>query len=123
MENTVGKGEIARYEQFLLFPQCFQVLYCRHVKTRALQNIHKRYQNMKLTKLSTAKSWLLIILRKIAFENIVGIGGNASNHYFLLFSHIVLYPSENKFQFLDYIYFVVYVDGNLNVLQMTNFFF
>ena len=23
-ENTLGKGEIARYEQFLLFPQCFQ---------------------------------------------------------------------------------------------------
>ena len=22
--NTVGKREIARYEQFLLFPQCFQ---------------------------------------------------------------------------------------------------
>ena len=26
VENTVGKGEIARYEQFLLFPQCFQRL-------------------------------------------------------------------------------------------------
>ena len=25
--NTVGKGEIARYEQFLLFPQCFQKTY------------------------------------------------------------------------------------------------
>ena len=24
LENTVGKGEIARYEQFLLFPPCFQ---------------------------------------------------------------------------------------------------
>ena len=24
VENTVGKGEIARYEQFLLFPLCFQ---------------------------------------------------------------------------------------------------
>ena len=24
VENTVGKGKIARYEQFLLFPQCFQ---------------------------------------------------------------------------------------------------
>ena len=24
VENTVGKGEIARYEQFLLFKQCFQ---------------------------------------------------------------------------------------------------
>ena len=23
IENTVGKGEIALYEQFLLFPQCF----------------------------------------------------------------------------------------------------
>ena len=26
VENTVGKGEIARYEQFLIFPQCFQRL-------------------------------------------------------------------------------------------------
>ena len=24
VENTVGKEEITRYEQFLLFPQCFQ---------------------------------------------------------------------------------------------------
>ena len=24
VENTVGKGEIARYEQFFLFPQCSQ---------------------------------------------------------------------------------------------------
>ena len=28
IENTVEKGEIARYEQFLLFPQCFQKLLC-----------------------------------------------------------------------------------------------
>ena len=26
VENIAGKGEIARYEQFLLFPQCFQRL-------------------------------------------------------------------------------------------------
>ena len=26
-ENTEGKGEIARYEQFLPFPQCFQKAY------------------------------------------------------------------------------------------------
>ena len=24
VKNTVGKGEISRYERFLLFPQCFQ---------------------------------------------------------------------------------------------------
>ena len=27
VKNTVGKGEIARYEQFLLFPQCFQKIW------------------------------------------------------------------------------------------------
>ena len=28
---------MARYEQYLLFPQCFQKdLYCRYVKTRAI---------------------------------------------------------------------------------------
>ena len=27
VKNTVGKGEIARYEQFLLFPLCFQKTY------------------------------------------------------------------------------------------------
>ena len=26
VENIVGQEEIARYEQFLLFPQCFQKL-------------------------------------------------------------------------------------------------
>ena len=35
VENTEGKGEIARYEQFLLFPVFSKVLYCRQVKTRA----------------------------------------------------------------------------------------
>ena len=25
-ENNVGKGEIAHHEQFLLFPQCFQMI-------------------------------------------------------------------------------------------------
>ena len=27
IEKNVGKGEIARYEQFLLFPQCFRKTY------------------------------------------------------------------------------------------------
>ena len=36
IENTVGKGEIAHYEQSLLFPAVFSKdLYSRHVKTRA----------------------------------------------------------------------------------------
>ena len=36
LENTLGKGEIARYEQFCLFPIGFSKdLYSRHVRTRA----------------------------------------------------------------------------------------
>ena len=34
VENTVGKGEIAHYEQFLLFPVFSKDLYCRQLKTR-----------------------------------------------------------------------------------------
>ena len=33
VKNTVEKGEIAHYEQFLLFPQCFSTdFYCKHRK-------------------------------------------------------------------------------------------
>ena len=35
VENTVGKGEIARYEQFFLFPQCFQQNYTAATQKRA----------------------------------------------------------------------------------------
>ena len=36
VENTVGKGDIAHYEQFLLFFTVFSKdLYCRHVRTKA----------------------------------------------------------------------------------------
>ena len=35
VENNVGKGEIARYEQFLLFPVFSKALDCRQGKTTA----------------------------------------------------------------------------------------
>ena len=35
VENTMGNGEIAHYEQFFLFLQCFLKTYSRHVKTKA----------------------------------------------------------------------------------------
>ena len=34
VENSVGKGEIAGNEQFLLFPRFSKDLYCRHVNTK-----------------------------------------------------------------------------------------
>ena len=36
VENTVGKGEIAHYEQFLFFPQCFKKLALQTCKNQGL---------------------------------------------------------------------------------------
>ena len=36
VENTVGNGEIAHYEQFLLFPQCFKRLVMQTRKNQGL---------------------------------------------------------------------------------------
>ena len=48
VENTVGKGEISRYKQFLFLPLFSKDLYCRHVKTRACLGKSKS-PNIKLT--------------------------------------------------------------------------
>ena len=55
VENAVGKGEIARYEQFLLFPQCFQMSRTAdRAKNQGLfgKPITKR-QNFKLVQIET----------------------------------------------------------------------
>ena len=36
VENTAGKGEIAHFEQFLLFPVFSKDLYWRHIKNQSL---------------------------------------------------------------------------------------
>ena len=43
VENNVGKGEIARDEQFLLFPQCFQKKNLS--QTRKNQGLFKKYMH------------------------------------------------------------------------------
>ena len=46
VENTVGKGEIAHYEQFLLFPQFFSKD-CRHVKRKKPGHVWERVNKIK----------------------------------------------------------------------------
>ena len=57
----------------------------------------------------TTQSRFLTTLYKKPFKNIVGKEENAGNQHFLIFffSHNVLYPFQNKFQFFSYIYYVV----------------
>ena len=59
VENTVGKGENAGYQHFLLFPQCFQKI----DKSRDFV-----LKGQKLLKLFTTQSRLLTALRERAFE-------------------------------------------------------
>ena len=61
----MGKGEIARYEQFLLFPQCFQkacfpgaskgVIVWEWVKSSADAKLVERYQRFVLNDSSGLK--------------------------------------------------------------------
>ena len=94
VENTVGKGEIARYEQFLLFPQYFQkacftgaskgVIVWEWVNSLPIDKI------LDCSKLESFADDILNVREKLKFvservENIVGKGENAGYQHFLLF--------------------------------------
>ena len=66
-ENTVGKGEIARKEQFLLLPQCFLPTW------RTFSSFHQIW-NCRLQTLSVWKSLKFVIWERV-------------NTYFCLASH------------------------------------
>ena len=87
IENTVGKGEIARYEQFLLFPQCF---------------LPKRLVSQGRQKVLLCGN----VLKK-AFLNMLGKGENDDKVHFLLCTQYFL-PFPNQIKFVIHLYFVVY---------------
>ena len=58
IENNVGKGEIARYEQFLLFPQCFLSIWRTFCHFR-------KVQNCRLQTLSIWKSRKFVVWKRI----------------------------------------------------------
>ena len=84
--NTEGKGEIARYEQFLLFPVFSKDLYCRHVKSKIVwERVNCGSLCSVWSEPFIRQSRLLMTLKKDAFENIVGNGEIAGNQHFLHF--------------------------------------
>ena len=62
VENTVGKGEIARYEQFLLFPQCFQKTCTLDTQTPGL--VSERVRQSTILKTLRTKRFLKSLVRK-----------------------------------------------------------
>ena len=94
VENTVGKGEIARYEQFLLFPQCFQkasfpgaskgVTVWEWVNSLPNDKIldWPKLKAFAHDKMNVTEKFELVLER---VQNIVGKGENAGYLHFLLF--------------------------------------
>ena len=94
VENTVGKGEIAHYEHFLLFPQCFQkACFPGASKGVIVWEWVNSLQNDKILDWSKLKAFadnkinvaeiLKFVLKRA--ENIVEEGENAGYKHFLLF--------------------------------------
>ena len=73
----MGKGEIASYEQFLLFPQCFQKAW--------FPGASKGVIVWEWVKSLPYNFEFLMTLERTAFKNIVRKGGNSRNQHFLLF--------------------------------------
>ena len=96
VENTVGKREIAHYEQFLLFPQCFQKA-CFLGVSKGVIVWEWVYS------LPCPQSRLSTTLRKQALEKNVGIGENAGNQHFLLFLQCFLLYRREKSSLQQYL--------------------
>ena len=58
LENTVGKGEIARNEQFLLFPQCFLAVW------KTFYHFHLIW-NYRLQTLSVWRSLKVVVWERV----------------------------------------------------------
>ena len=94
VENTVGKGEIARYEQFLLFPQCFQKAHfpgaSKGVIVWEWVNSSPNDKILDFSKMKALADDKIIVADKLKFvlgrvENIVGKEENAFYQHFLHF--------------------------------------
>ena len=98
----MGKGEIAHYEQFLLFPQCFQKA-CFPGASKCV----------------IVWEWVNT-LQKNPLENIVGKGENAGNQHFLFFPQYFLSCLE-QISVFSHISFVVYKSFEFDLSKIFTF--
>ena len=87
LENTLGKGEIAPYEQFLLFTQCFQKTCTADSKNQGLFARRQILDSFKLKEFADDSFKFDENGRKLfkRVENTVGKGEIARYKQFLLF--------------------------------------
>ena len=92
VEDTVGKEEIARYEQFLLSHSVFKKLF---LQTRENQGLFwERAKGYLVTLMCHNDCFNLY--QTIQNENVMGKGENAGNLHFLFFSTIFSFFSKRN---------------------------
>ena len=100
LENTVGKEEIARNEQYLLFPQCFQKTYYRHVRTTAclgkgqfLRKIRQSRFRQNLLKNSVPGNGWLMLWCFTPFSTVVHLyrGGHYAHIHFTYIAAVTMH--------------------------------
>ena len=116
VENTVGKGEIARYEQFLLFLQCFPKA-CFPVVSKGFivwewvkvfdEKLVMNQMDEIIVQHYTEQALVFTCLQYKSFENTVGKGEIAGNQHFVFLPHNVFYPIKERNQHFSSIKFVV----------------
>ena len=99
----MGKGEISRYEQFLLFPQCFQkACFPGASKGVIVWEWVNSLPNNKISAWSKLKAFAddkIVVVKKVIslldrVENTVGKAENAGYQHFLLFPQDFPNPSS-----------------------------
>ena len=69
-ENTVGKEEIVRNEQFLLFPQCFLPIHRDFCLSHEIQNC--RLQTFLVWKILKFAVWEMVISQLRPLKGLIG---------------------------------------------------
>ena len=134
IENTVGKGEIASYEQFLLFSQCFEKTCSADTSKQGF--VWKRVNSLpndiilNQSRLKAIVDDKINVIQKVNFdlrrvESIVGKGENAAYQHFLLFPQCLQnfssYRSLANDKILNQSKLKSIADDKINVIQKVNF--
>ena len=98
----MGKGEIAHYEQFLLFPQCFQKVCFPEASKDVIVWEWVKMLQMMCFRVNFTTQFRLLTTPGKALEKTVGYGENDCNQHFLIFEQWFLFYQRKISSFYQF---------------------
>ena len=111
VENTVGKREIARYEQFLLFPQCFQKAWFPGASKGVIVWEWVKQNTVNKRKKQNADIFLLF---QVTFPK------TKINQFLSKIYHLQMLPIWHSLNFFPFILSLLYHKSQLLTLSQTS---